>query len=161
VLIGGAPFFFALWGLPFLLVGSHRIFGRFLIDAKQRAKTTYGLTSERIVIVSGLFARNVKSLNLRTLSDVSLNERPDGSGTITFGQGHPYSSWFQGMGWWPGMPAAASAFEMIPRAKEGLRAHSQRPADCNMKPNKPFERTGANRFRECRRCRAGRSAPRR
>jgi hypothetical protein len=79
-------------------------------------KTTYGLTGERVVIVSGLFARNVKSLNLRTLSDVSLNERRDGSGTITFGPGHPYSSWFQGMGWWPGMPAAASAFELMPRA---------------------------------------------
>jgi hypothetical protein len=53
VLIGGVPLFFALWGIPFILVGSHLIFGRFLVDAKQRAKTTYGLTGERVVIVSG------------------------------------------------------------------------------------------------------------
>lgn len=118
VVSSGAPFFFALFGIPFVLVGLHFIFGRFLVDMKQREKTAYGLTNERILIISGLLTRSVKSLNLRTLSDVSLNERPDGSGTITFGQGNPYYWWFQGMGWWPGMPAATPAFELIPRAKE-------------------------------------------
>jgi hypothetical protein len=130
VLTGGAPLFFALWGIPFVLVGSHFIVGRFLVDMRQRAKTVYGLTNERLLIISGLFTRNVKSLNLRTLADVSLTERPDGSGTITFGQGNPYSSWFQGMGWWPGMPAGAPAFELVPRAKEIYEAirNAQRTA---------------------------------
>jgi hypothetical protein len=117
VVTDGAPFFFMVWGIPFVLVGLYFIFGRFLVDRKQREKTTYGLTNERVVIVSGLFGRTVKSLNLRTLSDVSLSERPNGSGTITFGQGHPYSWWVQGMGWWPGMPPAVPAFELIPDAK--------------------------------------------
>src|SRR5262245_41247664 len=114
----GAPLIFTLWGIPFVLVGLHFIFGRFLVDKVQREKTVYGLTNERALIVSGVFTRTVKSLNLRTLSDVSLSERPDGSGTITFGQNNPYFWWAQGMGWWPGMPAATPAFELIPRAKE-------------------------------------------
>jgi len=97
------------------------IFGRFLIDKWQREKTVYGLTNERVLIISGLFTRTVKSLNLRTLSDVSLNERSDGSGTITFAQGNPYSWRFQGMGGWPGMQAAP-AFELIARAKEVYEA---------------------------------------
>lgn len=118
VLTSGAPFFFRLWGIPFVLAGLHMIFGRFLVDMRQRERTIYGVTTERIVIVSGLFTRQVKSLNLRTLSDVSLSERPDGSGTITFGPGQPFGWWLQGMGWWPGMPAATPAFELVPRAKE-------------------------------------------
>ena len=74
-----------LWGIPFILIGAHMLVGRFFVDKWQRARTTYGLTSQRVIIVSELFRRSIKSLNLRTLADVSLTERPDGSGTITFG----------------------------------------------------------------------------
>ena len=80
-----APVFFRLWGIPFVLVGLYFVIGRFLVDQKQREKTTYGITNERVLIVSGVFRRAVKSLNLRTLSDVTMTERGDGSGSIAFG----------------------------------------------------------------------------
>ena len=85
-----APFFFKLWGAPFVLVGLYFVFGRFIADAAERRKMVYGLTNERVLIISGLFRRQVKSLNLRTLPEMSLSERPDGTGTITFGPSSAY-----------------------------------------------------------------------
>jgi len=113
----GAPFFFMLWGIPFVLVGLYIVFGRFIVDARTRERTYYGITSERIIIVTGLFSRRTKSLNLRTLSDISLTERPDGSGSITFGPTSPFGQWFPA-GSWPGAGQyAPPAFDMIERAK--------------------------------------------
>jgi hypothetical protein len=117
---GGGPvaIVFPLFGLPFVLIGLYLVFGRFIVDSRIRARTAYGITSERIVIVSGLFGRRVKSLNLKTLSDILLAERSDGSGTITFGPVHPFGQWFS-QGSWPGAGQyAPPAFEMIDRAKE-------------------------------------------
>ena len=80
-----APIFFRLWGLPFLIVGLYMIFGRFFVDVWQRRKTFYGVTNERIIIISGLFSQLVKSLSLQTLTDVTMEEFTNGFGTITFG----------------------------------------------------------------------------
>jgi hypothetical protein len=98
----GAPFFFMLWGIPFVLVGLYLIFGRFFIDAWQRAKTFYAITDNRIIIVSGIFSRNTRSLNIRTLSDISLSEKSNGGGTISFGPINPMFGWW-GSTSWPGM----------------------------------------------------------
>lgn len=122
---GGGPMAiaFPLFGVPFLVIGLYLVFGRFIVDARIRERTFYGLTSERIVIVSGLFSRRTKSLNLRTLSDISLTERPDGSGTITFGPAHPFAQccfgeWLPSGGWPGAAQYAPPAFDMIERARE-------------------------------------------
>ena len=112
-----APFFFMLWGIPFVCVGLFFVFGRFLFDAYNRARIFYGVTNERILIVSGLFARQTKSLQLRTLTDVSLTQRGDGSGTITFGPTHSMNAFFPA-GAWPGAGRyAPPAFDLIENAK--------------------------------------------
>ena len=112
-----APFFFKLFGIPFVLVGLYFVFGRFVVDARQRVKTYYGITNERAVIVSGLFQKRIKTLNLDSISDISLTERPDRRGTITFG---PTPSFFGSFGgWWPGMGQPVTpSFEMIEEARE-------------------------------------------
>ncbi len=102
VLTQGAPAFFALFGIPFVALGLHLIFGRFYAEAKQRKNTFYGVTSERVVIVSGLFKQKIKSLALRSLSDVSLTESRDNTGSISFGNSFPFAAWFGGISW-PGM----------------------------------------------------------
>jgi len=113
----GTPSFFKLWGIPFVLVGLYIVFGRFIVDARMREGTFYGITTERIIIVSGLFSRKTKSLQLRTLSDISLTERADKSGTITFGPQHPMA-WGMPAGWPGAGQYVAPAFDMIDGAKE-------------------------------------------
>lgn len=78
--------FFALFGIPFILVGLYLLIGRFFFDALQRKRTVYGITGERVVIKSGLFSRQVSSYAIRTLPELVLKEKADGSGTISFGQ---------------------------------------------------------------------------
>jgi hypothetical protein len=109
----GAPAFFVLWGIPFVLVGLYIIVGRFFVDATVRANTFYGLTDRRAVIVSGVFSRTTRSMPLRTLTDITVDERKDGSGTIHLGRPHPFAVWYAGMQW-PGMAQYQTpAFELI------------------------------------------------
>lgn len=112
-----APIFFRLWGIPFVLVGIYLIIGRFFVDAKQCEKTFYAVTNSRIIIFSGLFSRNIRSLNLKALPELNLDESSDGSGTILFG---PIYSMMQNPG--GGWPASGKyytpAFEMIKNVRQ-------------------------------------------
>jgi hypothetical protein len=113
----GGPPLFALFGAPFVLVGAYLVIGRFFADARLRARTFYGLTDRRVVIVSGLSSRTTSSLPLGMLHDISLRERSDGSGTIVFGRPRPFASWYAGMPW-PGMGQYQTpSFELIRDAK--------------------------------------------
>lgn len=113
----GAPFFFSLFGIPFVVIGLIFVFGRFIIDAKQRKHTIYGLTNERIIIKSGILKKSIKSLNVRTLSDIECDEKRDGSGTITIGAKHPMMTMWNGMNWWPGVKTVP-ALDMIPDVRQ-------------------------------------------
>jgi Bacterial PH domain len=131
VLRSNAPVFFVLFGIPFVLIGLYMIVGRFFVDARMRVRTFYGLTNRRAIIVSGLFSRTTNSMPLRTLADLSLQERQDGSGTIMFGRPQPYS--YSGSSVrWPGMSQySAPAFEMISDARRvyDQLLEAQRAAD--------------------------------
>lgn len=127
-----APLPFVLFGVPFVAVGIYIVGGRFFVEARQRANTFYAVTSERIIIASGLVSRKVKSLNLKTISDLSLSQRSDGSGTITFGPQHPFAFMFGGMSSWPGasqylgprfelVPEGRSVYEIIRKVQGGQR----------------------------------------
>jgi hypothetical protein len=115
VVANRAPFFFTLWGIPFVLAGFYLVFGRFLVDALVRSRTVYGVTNERILIVSTWFGRRVRSIGLRALSDISMSQRSDGSGTITFG---PVQSFGQAFGLGSrGNRHSSPSFEMIQNVK--------------------------------------------
>nr|WP_225561601.1 PH domain-containing protein [Rhodanobacter sp. DHB23] len=99
-------------------MGLYIIVGRFFVDSLRRAHADYGVTDQRVIIVDGLFGRRVKSLALEGVADMSLSERPDGSGTITFGSGTGPSSWPGGSSW-PGMRnRQPPSFEMIPGVRQ-------------------------------------------
>ena len=118
VLNSNAPGFFALWGIPFVAVGLYIVVGRFFVEAWQRTRTYYAVTNERALIVSGVFRREVRSLNVRALSDVALSEHRAGAGTIWFGRPPSSLMWFGSMPGWPGTRMALiPRFEMIPDAR--------------------------------------------
>ena len=106
------------FGAVYLGLGTLLLISRFFVDARQRAATYYGLTNKRAIIISGSFHREVKSLNLRTLSDVSLSEHKGGSGTITLGPPNPLYMKPGSYGWFGARQYVTPSFEFINRAKD-------------------------------------------
>jgi hypothetical protein len=123
-----APGFFALWGLPFIGVGLYVVFGRFIADAVRRGKISYGLTDRRVIIVSGVFTRQVTSLDLAALGEITVSERPDRSGTIALGAGaSPYAFAGRMLGpSWPGvaryLPPSLEMLDDVKTVYEKIRA---------------------------------------
>jgi len=110
VIGSGAPFFFLLWGVPFVLFGLYFIFGRFLVAYRQALTTWYAVTDRRILIVSGLFRRGVTELDLRGVPAIDVRSAGDGVGTINFAPmptGWMMASWAPWMS--AGMPPAFRA----------------------------------------------------
>jgi hypothetical protein len=101
-----APFFFRLFGVPFVLIGLYFIFGRFLVDSWIRSKTTYAVTNRRILIARSEPFGKLVSLNLNRLPDVELQEGPTGRGTLRFGPATPvwgYRGWGGFAAWTPAL----------------------------------------------------------
>lgn len=105
--------------LPFLAGGSFLLVGRFYIDARRRTHTLYVLSNSRALIITGDKAHNIRSINLKTLREISFSHRVDGTGTIEFDR---QSGWMQdryemsrGMDWpWLSYESMRNpAFEMI------------------------------------------------
>jgi len=116
VINSNAPLMFRLWGIPFLLMGAHMVAGRLFLEAWQRSKTDYMVTNERIIIRSGIFARSVKSLDLRGMGEFSMTENRKGEGTISFGVS-PAGNKFSGLAAWPGDDSVAR-FECVAEARK-------------------------------------------
>lgn len=111
VLSTNAPFFFKLWGIPFVCAGLYITVGRFFYDKLNRDKTIYGITNQRVIIKSGVFNTTIESFNIKTLFNLSIDEKTDGSGTIKLDsdQTNPFSFY---RGAWPGNKKAP-ALELI------------------------------------------------
>jgi hypothetical protein len=131
VIHSGAPFFFALWGIPFVVMGIYIIAGRFFVEAWQRSKMHYAVTNERVLIVEGLRKTTVRSAQLGGLADVSLSEQANGVGTVSFGPSS-VPAMFRSLSSWPGMrermglqfevvPDAKDVFDLIRNAQKALR----------------------------------------
>ena len=111
VITSGAPLFFTIWGVPFVLVGLYIVIGRFFVDAWVRSRTAYALTTQRVLIVGGHRTHSVKSLRLNGLPEMSFTQRSDGSGSITFGASTP---WWAVVSGWPGATKSQTpAFESV------------------------------------------------
>jgi hypothetical protein len=117
---GNAPWFFKLWGVPFVLIGIYILIGRFFYDSWRRGRLYYGLTDSRILIAT---PNSCRTLTLDTLGEIMLEEGRNGEGTIAFGREPP--GWANA-GWqpWSGAPAVPS-FERIREARQVFAAIRQ------------------------------------
>ena len=132
VITSGGPFFFMIFGIPFVLMGLYITVGRFYLDSKVRARTQYGLTDTRVLVSSGRSgSASLTTIPLDALQTISMTEVGDGSGTISFGGGLPVGHFYAGFHL-PGMSGfLPTQFELIDdvrtvhdqilRAKQGAR----------------------------------------
>lgn len=116
VLTSDSPGFFKLWGIPFVIVGLYMVFGRFIVDIRQRRSTVYGVTSSRVIIVTKLLTESVQSIRLQGLSEISLSERADGSGNIVLGP-TPTANAFATPSWSRQGQSSSPTLEGIPQAR--------------------------------------------
>ncbi|MFK7784851.1 MAG: hypothetical protein AB8B56_07040 [Crocinitomicaceae bacterium] len=79
-----SSFIFALFGIPFALVGLYLLFGRFFFDRIVRSNTVYGLSNERVLMKVGFNGSITNSFLLKEFDTIDLIEHDDGTGTIEF-----------------------------------------------------------------------------
>ena len=129
VIRSGAPIFFWLWGIPFILVGLYMIFGRIAVAVREARKTVYAVTDRRVLIRTGAFSSTWTEMALDTLPSTTLSEGRAGLGTITFGPQPPYAvppGW-PTMGMWTRGPRfaairdASRVLAVVRQAREAAR----------------------------------------
>ena len=83
VINDGAPLFFRLWGIPFVVIGVYLVLGRFLVDAYLRGQTRYAITDRAVYIARfGAFS-SVRRFAGSALDFVTYGPQKDGA-TIRF-----------------------------------------------------------------------------
>lgn len=114
-----------LIGLPLSVAALLMVCAPTVADILLRRRTYYGLTDQRLLIVTDLRRRHVRGLNLRTLSEVQYSEGRRGRGTLTFGSAGPFFGALA-YGWGRHAPAAFDDIEQPRAVYEQLHAAQAR-----------------------------------
>ncbi len=86
------PMQLLLGGVIFIAVMYFAV-GRFFFDAYRRGRSSYALTSERMLVKESLFSDFVKSFPLNTITDTGLREKRNGFGNIWIGRRYLPPGW--------------------------------------------------------------------
>jgi hypothetical protein len=116
VISAHGPFHFrlllCLLGVPFVLMGAYITVGRFFVDERSRARTFYGVTNRRALIATEGWTRKLTSVDLLNCTEVSLEERANGVGTIFLGRRSP-TAFFENASWPMKQTSEPPAFRRI------------------------------------------------
>jgi hypothetical protein len=83
----GSPWSFGmLWGIPFVVIGQYMIWGRFFYTAWKKGRILYGLTTQRLIVLLRPPQAKVISRFLENVPGIEKEIRPDGIGTLKFGE---------------------------------------------------------------------------
>jgi len=144
VISSDAPWLMALFGLPFVVIGLYLIAGRFYYDAMLREKTFYGITNQRIIMLSGIRKKQALYLSISDIESVSAIKNSDGSGEIILGpadeqQAEAINRAFQSQVPIPGQVATSphlnnlmdvdAPYAIIQKLRRELRSTTTNPAD--------------------------------
>ena len=83
--VHGAPGFFVLWGIPFVLMGLYMIFGRFFYKVWKKKRTYYAVTDKRILLVVQTASRQVQAQFLNQIPVINKSVGSNGVGNLVFG----------------------------------------------------------------------------
>ena len=115
----GAPWFFRLWGLPFLVVGLYLIVGRFIHDAAIRRRLDYAVSDQRVLTLRGARNARLTAIDIDRLPRLEMTEYGDGTGTIAFEADETFGLGYRGgFGLWVPSLANAAAFLRIDRPRQ-------------------------------------------
>lgn len=78
----GASPFFAIWGIPFIAIGSYALAGRFIYKRISKKRTVYAITRNRAIIVAGTVVSDMPLGGVRTTVRYS---RVGNHASVTFG----------------------------------------------------------------------------
>jgi hypothetical protein len=126
----GFAFFWVIFGIKMLAVASK--VGRAVSDASLRARTAYGVTTTRAVIVTGGTVRRVRSLALAILAEADLTQRDESDGgTILIGPDVPRTGIQANVALMGGVPSHMLRFVLAQDARLVYRLlrRARRPAD--------------------------------
>jgi hypothetical protein len=129
---GHAPLFFLLWGIPFVALGLYLIAGRIPVARREARRTRYGITDQRVLLLTGAFGQRLTAMQLKDLPPAQLDVDRSGYGSITFGI--PVSPFRVPPGWptmgmWSQPPAFTSiadarrVYEVLNEAKAAARSN--------------------------------------
>jgi hypothetical protein len=124
-------------GVPFMAVfvgiGLYLLLGRNCMDARWRRRTWYGVTSERVVLVTAWFGQvSVYSAVLRLMPETQLTLYRGGGGRIDLA---PVPPPWQTHAGWPGYQAAGTSLELAADARavyeliRGVQRSATTPAE--------------------------------
>ena len=82
---------FALFAIPFVLMGLFLLIGRFLIDAWMRSNIFYAVTDQRALVLRGVFGTSVSSYDVGPGQNMHLKLSEKSIGTIVFGETSPFA----------------------------------------------------------------------
>ena len=105
--------------------------GRFFVDARTRARTTYVITNRRVLLAVGARSSTLTTIDLATTSTLSLDENEDGTGNVWLCPRtlHVHRQLIGWPGFQDGLPPVLRG---VPRAREVLQIlhearHALRP----------------------------------
>lgn len=128
---GNAPTFFYFWGAMFVCIGLFFVFGRFLLDAWLRRRTSYAVTDSRILIARRAPLPRFTSLQLSNLPAVELSGDPKSRGSLRFapssspfGTGGSFGFWVTSLDSAPqflGIEDAGKVYDLVMQAAKSLK----------------------------------------